>query len=446
MGRWAGGRVPFGRMGANGRQEAAAPLPDYSALDPCVHCGFCLPACPTYLVTGDEGHSPRGRIVLMRALERGEIAATDAALLEHLDACLGCRGCEPVCPSGVGYGRGLEAARQQLYEARGLSPMARVVLGVFRHGIIWRPLFAMARALRATGMPRLLAGKGRVRFGFGMLASTAEAKTTERAEKAETTERVESVSSPTSLSYPSSPTVALFRGCVMNALFNHVHHATRRTLEVNGYRVVEVPGQSCCGALHEHAGDMHGAQALAQTNIAALTGQADFIVVNSAGCGALLKDYGHLMGTEQAARLAAKVRDVSELLAERGPRPGAALDLEVVYDAPCHLQHAQRVQQAPLGMLSAIPGLRLRMLPDSDRCCGSAGIYSVLRPRMARAVLDSKIEGFAAADPRPDVVVTGNPGCLMQIGAGLKAARLPIDVAHPVELLDLSYNEAGYYG
>jgi glycolate oxidase iron-sulfur subunit len=421
---------------------------DYSALDPCVHCGFCLPACPTYLVTGDEGHSPRGRIVLMRALERGEIEPTDPALLEHLDACLGCRGCEPACPSGVGYGRGLEAARKQLYEARGLSPVARVVLGVFRHEIIWRPLFAMARAFRATGLPRLLAGKGRVRFGLGMLASSSEVMTAERAEK---TERVQlpssptSPTSPTSPSSPSSPTVALFRGCVMNALFNHVHHATRRTLEVNGYRVVEVPGQVCCGALHEHAGDVRAAQALAETNIAALAGQADLIVVNSAGCGALLKDYGHLLGSEQAALVAAQVRDVSELLAERGPRQGAALDLEVVYDAPCHLQHAQRVQRAPLGMLSAIPGLRLRVLPGSDRCCGSAGIYSVLRPRMARAVLDSKIESFAAADPRPHVVVTGNPGCLMQIGAGLKAARLPIDVAHPVELLDLSYDEAGFY-
>ena len=418
----------------------------YSALDPCVHCGFCLPACPTYLVTGDEGHSPRGRIVLMRALERGEMDADDPGLLEHLDACLGCRGCEPACPSGVGYGRGLEAARKQLYDARGLSPVARVVLGVFRHGVIWRPLFAMARALRATGLPRLLAGKGRMRFGLGMLASSSEVMTAERTEKTERLETAPSPPSPSSPASPSYPTVVLFRGCVMNALFNHVHHATKRTLEVNGYRVVEAPGQVCCGALHEHAGDVRGAQALAETNVAALAGEADFIVVNSAGCGALLKDYGHLLGSEEAALVAAKVRDVSELLAERGPRQGAALDLEVVYDAPCHLQHAQRVQQAPLGMLSAIPGLRLRVLPGSDRCCGSAGIYSVLRPRMARAVLDSKIESFAAADPRPHLVVTGNPGCLMQIGAGLKAARLPIDVAHPVELLDLSYDEAGYYG
>jgi glycolate oxidase iron-sulfur subunit len=393
-------------------------------------------------VTGDEGHSPRGRIVLMRALERGEMDPNDPALLEHLDACLGCRGCEPACPSGVGYGRGLEAARHQLFEAHGISPLARLTLGVFRHGLVWRPMLALARMFRGTGLPRLLAGSGRFRFGMGMLASTAEVKT----HSPSSPPSESSPSLPSFPSFPSSPSVLLFRGCVMNGLFNHVHKATRRTLEVNGYRVVEAGGQVCCGALHEHAGDLEGARELAATNVAALADQADFIGVNSAGCGALLKDYGRLMGTDQAARVAAKVRDVSELLAERGPRPGATIDLDVVYDAPCHLQHAQGVHQAPLGLLGAIPGLRLRILPGSDRCCGSAGIYSVLRPRMARAVLAGKIESYAAATPRPQVVVTGNPGCLMQIGAGLRAARLPIEVAHPVELLDLSYDEAGYYG
>jgi glycolate oxidase iron-sulfur subunit len=421
---------------------------DFSALDPCVHCGFCLPACPTYLVTGDEGHSPRGRIVLMRALERGEIDANDPALIEHLDACLGCRGCEPACPSGVGYGRGLEAAREILYAEGGLSPLARTVLGVFRYQGLWRPLFTLARALRATRLPSLIAGKGRLRFGMAMLASSAETKEreewTERTERTEKTER-SAPTFPSSPSSPSSPTVALFRGCVMDTLFGHVHEATKRTLEANGYRVLEVPGQVCCGALHEHAGDRDGARALALANVEALAGRADFVAVNSAGCGALLKDYGHLLGTGPAATLGSTVRDVSELLAERGPRAGAPLDLEVAYDAPCHLQHAQRVQEAPLALLRAIPGLRLRLLPGSDRCCGSAGIYSVLRPQMARAVLDHKIAGLEAAQPRPTLVVTGNPGCLMQIGAGLRAAHLPIGVAHPVELLDLSYAEAGYY-
>jgi glycolate oxidase iron-sulfur subunit len=231
----------------------------------------------------------------------------------------------------------------------------------------------------------------------------------------------------------------------MDTLFRHVHEATRRTLEANGYHVVEVAGQACCGALHEHAGDRQGATALALQNLAAFSGDTDYIVVNSAGCGALLKDCGHLLGGSAAEALGAKVRDVTELLAAAGPRHGAPLDLEVAYDAPCHLQHARRVHDAPLAVLHAIPGLRLRVLPGSDQCCGSAGIYSVLNPDMARAVLDRKIRSFADANPRPDVVTTGNPGCLMQIGAGLLAEGLPIEVAHPVEILDWSYASAGLH-
>lgn len=231
----------------------------------------------------------------------------------------------------------------------------------------------------------------------------------------------------------------------MDALFSHVHGATRRTLEANGYRVIDAGGQVCCGALHAHAGDRAGAQALAGRNLAGFAGQADFVVSNSAGCGALLKDYGHLVGTGAAMEFSARVRDVTELLAERGPRPGGALDLDVVYDAPCHLQHAQRVHEAPLAVLRAIPGLRLRQLPGSDRCCGSAGIFSLLQPAMSRAVLEAKIESFAQAVPRPAIVATGNPGCLMQIGGGLRAAGLPIRVAHPVELLDWSYAVGGLY-
>jgi glycolate oxidase iron-sulfur subunit len=431
-------------------------MASYSALDPCVHCGFCLPACPTYLATGDEGHSPRGRIVLMRSLERAEISAHDPALLEHLDGCLGCRGCEPVCPSGVGYGQGLEAAREQIFQARGLPLTARAVLGVFRYRLLWRPLFALARLLRATRLPHLLSGKSRLGFGMGMLAASEQRGGGTAGQDGQSTREASSFMDrrpgPAAPSLDSSgqaplprPTVALFRGCVMDALFSHVHAATERTLAVNGYRVVDLAGQVCCGALHEHAGDAGAARALAAANLEALAEGADFIVVNSAGCGALLKDYGRLLNSAAARSMAAKIRDVSELLAERGPRSGAALDLEVAYDAPCHLQHAQRVHQAPLALLSAVPSLRLHLLPGSDRCCGSAGIYSVLQPRMARAVLDSKIGNFAAAQPRPDLIVTGNPGCLMQIGAGLRAAGLPIGVAHPVELLDLSYEKAGFY-
>ena len=406
-------------------------------LAPCVHCGFCLPACPTYIATADEADSPRGRIVLMRALERGEIGPDDDALVQHLDACLGCRGCEPVCPSGVAYGRGLEQARERLFRVRGLPALARVVLGVFRREALWRPIFTAGRALRALGIARLLAGRGRVGFNLAMLAATAPRKATGA--------KPRSAPLPERSDGPARPTVALFRGCVMDTLFRHVHDATRRTLEANGYRVVEVEGQTCCGALHEHAGDRPHAEELARRNVAALAETADHIVVNSAGCGALLKDYGHLLGTEAAARLGARVRDVSELLAAAGPRPGGVLDLDVAYDAPCHLQHAQRVHDAPLAVLRAVPGLRLRLLPGSDRCCGSAGIYAVLKPEMARAVLSDKIETIAAATPRPALLTTGNPGCLMQIGAGLLAAGLNIPVAHPVEILDWSYAAGGVY-
>jgi glycolate oxidase iron-sulfur subunit len=409
-----------------------APSP-FASLDPCVHCGFCLPACPTYLATGDEADSPRGRIVLMRALERGEVGPSDAALLEHLDACLGCRGCEPVCPSGVGYGRGLEAARELLVRERGLAPPVRAVLGVFQRRWLWWTIFGGARVLRDLGIAERLAGGSRAGFGMAMVAATKP------------------VGGPgpagprRALAQTAGPTVALFRGCVMDALFDHVHAATRRTLEANGYRVVEVQGQVCCGALHEHAGDRAGAQSLAEKNLAAFAQSADFIVLDSAGCGALLKDYGHLTGTVPAAEFSARVRDVTELLAERGPRAGGVLSLEVAYDAPCHLQHAQRVQEAPLAVFRAIPGIRLRLLPGSDRCCGSAGIYSLLQPAMSRAVLEAKIRAVAEATPRPAIVATGNPGCLMQIGGGLRAAGLPIRVAHPVELLDWSYAAGGVY-
>jgi glycolate oxidase iron-sulfur subunit len=224
----------------------------------------------------------------------------------------------------------------------------------------------------------------------------------------------------------------------MDVLFQRVHQATRRTLAANGYRVIEVEGQSCCGALHDHAGDRETGHELLTRNAARFAGKADYLVVNSAGCGAHLRE-----GLNQSG--SPLVRDVSELLAAAGPRRGAPLCLQVAYDAPCHLEHAQGVREPPLQMLAAIPELSVRRLPGSDRCCGSAGIYSLLHQDMSRAVLDQKIEEIAQATPRPDVLVTGNPGCLMQIGAGLRAARLPVRVAHPVELLDLSYRKAGFY-
>ena len=230
----------------------------------------------------------------------------------------------------------------------------------------------------------------------------------------------------------------------MDTLFRHVHAATRRTLEANGYRVIEVAGQSCCGALHDHAGERATARAMLARNAAAFAGKADYVVVNSAGCGALLRDAAHFDGAA-GEELGRKVRDVTELLASAGPRPGAPLPLDVAYDPPCHLEHAQGVRQPPLAVLDAIPELRVQRLPGAERCCGSAGIYSLLHPAMSRDVLADKLAVLAAASPRPAVVATGNPGCVMQIGAGLRAMQLDIGVVHPVELLDASYERAGFY-
>jgi glycolate oxidase iron-sulfur subunit len=414
----------------------AEPVPNFTALDPCVHCGLCLPACPTYTATGDESDSPRGRIVLMRALERGEIPADDEGLRTHLDRCLGCRGCEPACPSGVGYGRGLQAAREILTRKNGIPARTRAVLAMFGNRALWRTAFGGARVLRGLGFADSLGSL------MGMVAATRPGIPVARHP------------SPPSLRSGQAPPirpspvarVVMFRGCIMDVLFRHVHDATRRTLEANGFQVVEAAGQQCCGAPHEHAGDTPSARRLGARNVAALADSADFIAVNSAGCGAMLRDYNHLLGDSASERFALKVRDVSELLTEAGPLSGAPVAKDVAYDAPCHLQHAQKVHAQPLALLRSIPELQLRLLPGHDRCCGGAGAYSMLQPEMSAAVLADKVASIRDATPRPDFIATGNPGCIMQIGAGLRAAGLEIPVVHPVELLDLSYATAGLYG
>jgi glycolate oxidase iron-sulfur subunit len=229
----------------------------------------------------------------------------------------------------------------------------------------------------------------------------------------------------------------------MDGLFSHVHDATIRVLAANGYEVHEVSGQVCCGALHAHAGLVDEAQALGRANVSTFRSD-ELIVTNSAGCGAMLKGYAHLLGDdERAGRFAARVRDVTELLADRGPVAGAPLDVRVAYDPPCHLLHAQRIVDPPQRLFAAIPVLRLVATPDAALCCGGAGSYTVLQPEMSRSVLDPKLESLRRAAPQ--VVATGNPGCLMQLGAGLKAAGIAARVRHPVELLDDSYRAAGFY-
>jgi glycolate oxidase iron-sulfur subunit len=402
----------------------------------CVHCGFCLQACPTYLALGDENDSPRGRIFLMRALTEGDLALDDPSVHTHIDRCLGCRACETACPSGVPYGALLEATRATLAQVVKPPLRARLILALFARRGLMRAVVAAARALRATGIPRLFARlPGDLGFAFAMLASSASPLSRARYRSRGTGAR---------------GSVSLLRGCVMEGLFAAANRATERTLVANDYTMVPAPNQHCCGALHAHAGDLEGARTLARRNIAAFEAAgAELVVTNAAGCGALLKEYGHLLADDdawsaRAAAFSARARDVSELLAAAGPRVGAPISYRVTYDAPCHLQHAQRVHSEPLVVLDAIPGLERVALVDSDQCCGSAGIYNLLEPALSAAVLAPKIAHIEVTGAT--LVVTGNPGCLMQIGAALCRAGVPARTVHPVELLDASYAAAARSG
>ncbi|MGQ0537863.1 MAG: (Fe-S)-binding protein [Gemmatimonadaceae bacterium] len=413
------------------------PLAEHAAgLDACVHCGFCLQSCPTYLAAGDENDSPRGRLVLMRALLEGDLSLAEPALNTHIDRCLGCRGCESACPSGVPYGELLEATRATLGAARPMQFVARLVLAVFARRRLLRAALALARAVRALGIAHLAARlPGRLGFTAAMLAASKAALPARR-----------DGARPYPTASRERATVASLSGCVMQGLFTATNRATDRVLAANGYRIVAVPNQQCCGALHAHAGDLHGARRLARHNIAAFELRSpDFIAVNAAGCGAMLKEYGRLLAGdtewhERACRIAERTRDVTELLAAAGPARAGPLSLRVAYDPPCHLLHAQRISEQPLAALGAVPGLRLVPHAEAEQCCGAAGIYNLLEPELSARVLDAKLDRLAAADI--DVVATGNPGCLMQIGAGLLRRRSRVKVAHPVDLLDAAYAAA----
>lgn len=439
-------------MSAPVRPLRGSPLDrERSGLDACVHCGFCLPACPTYLALDDENDSPRGRLVLMGGLLDGRLAPDDPDVQRHLDQCLGCRGCETACPSGVPYGRLLEATRATLAERRALPWPARLVLWVFARRWALRPALALGRAMRASGLARRLARVLPPRFAmpFAMLAATERPRSvTEPGDSA----------GPTSADADTRGVAVLLTGCVMEGLLAPTNRATERVLARHGWQSASADGQGCCGALHAHAGDAEGARALARANIAAFEASGgDVYVMNSAGCGAMCREYAHLLADDpawaaRAAAFSARVRDVHELLAEAGPHRagGAAADgtsdagpaTRVAWDAPCHLQHGQRIVAPPLAVLAAIPDIALVPLADSDQCCGSAGIFSLVQPDVSTRVLAPKLARIAESGA--DVVATANPGCLMQIGGGLLLAGSAVVARHPVELLAAAYaREAG---
>jgi glycolate oxidase iron-sulfur subunit len=410
------------------------------SLAQCVHCGFCLPACPTYNVLGNEADSPRGRLVLMDALDSGRIEPS-APVLAHLDACLLCRACESACPSGVAYGSQLQRIRAT-HRNSTARPWSERILERLALWAVTLPSWvhdlgaAVARALSGTGFVQDLAGRpGRIGTAARLMRSADWSSTP--------------LPSVTPAVARSSGTrtlrVGLLEGCVGRVLFSKVNAATVRLLTVSGCEVVVPDRQRCCGALHAHAGDLDGARALARTNIAAFerAGALEAVVVNAAGCGSTLAEYGELLAddpawAERAHAFSASVKDALELLDERGlpgkPATPGTQTRRVAYHDACHLAHARGVREAPRRLLSALPGIELVPLQDADRCCGSAGIYNLLHPHTADAILDEKLGRLAASGA--DVAAAANPGCLLHLAAGIERSGACLELVHPIELLD----------
>lgn len=407
----------------------------------CIHCGLCLAVCPTYLQLGNEADSPRGRIYLMDALKEGRVEPSSGNLHKHMLLCLECRACETACPSGVRFSIMMNAARAAILERRRFSTIERAVRRfVFDRAmssrVVLRLGFAALRIYQLRGLQRLVRGSGILKL-FPATLATMESLLPVIPNRA-------SYSLPVRASGYGRLSVAFFEGCIMPELFGPTHEATIRVLERNGVAICLPRRQTCCGALHVHEGEMGKALDLARKNIDAFEDDgADFIVTNAAGCGAMLKEYGQLLKDDpvyagRAAAFSHRVKDISEFLdmLEIGGEMGR-LELKVTYDDPCHLLHAQGIRSAPRNLLRRIPGIEFVEMRDSDRCCGSAGIYNIMQPGLANRILAEKIANIERTGA--SVVATGNPGCLLQIEAGLRARKLAIRVVHPVELLDEAY-------
>lgn len=407
-------------------------------LTQCVHCGFCLQECPTYLELGMETDSPRGRIHLIRSLAEGRVEAAPA-LTKHLDLCLQCRACETACPSGVPFGRIMESGRAMLVQ-QGKVPFGwrlRVFMlrQLFPHQRRLRVLFALLRLYQRSGLQWLVRATRVLRLLPGGLADAESLlpRVPSRSFGLDATEVSGGVRR-----------VALLTGCVMPLLYPRTHEATVRVLARHGVHIVSAPEQRCCGALSLHAGDRRTARELARRNIDAfLAADVEAIVVNSAGCGSTLKEYAELLEPDEAyagkaRRFSSLVRDVTEFLAGLPfDPPKAPLPYRVTYQDSCHLVHAQEVRSAPRELLRAIPGVQLVELATPDRCCGSAGVYSFAQREMSLRLLDDKMDDVATTDAQ--VIATANPGCVMQLEAGLRRHKLPGRVVHVVELLDEAY-------
>lgn len=417
--------------------------PEFSKLlDQCVHCGLCLPACPTYAIFQTEMDGPRGRIQLMRAAADGRIEPT-GAFQEHIDLCLGCRACETACPSGVQYGLLLETARTAMVEAQPQSRSERLIR--------W---LALRQVMPHRSRLRLMARLLQIYQSLGL--STLVRKSRLLPKSMQTMEALLPPLSQHFFDY-SKPApalgekrgeVAFFIGCVQDAFLNGVNASTVRVLQHNGYEVHFPLSQTCCGAAALHMGEQAFTRDLARQNIDACASRDYVAIINNAGgCGATLKEYAHLLAddpayAEQARTFVAKLQDINEFLAAHLHNPPTGkVDKRVTYVDSCHLRHGQKVVKQPRQLLKAIPGLTLVELQSPEMCCGSAGVYNIVQAETANQVLDAKMADVAGT--QAEIVVTANTGCHMQMIYGVRKAGLQAEVVHLVELLDRSYQAGG---
>jgi glycolate oxidase iron-sulfur subunit len=411
--------------------------PDAALIGDCVHCGFCLPTCPTYVLWGEEMDSPRGRIYLMKEGLEGE-PMTDS-MVQHWDRCLGCMACVTACPSGVQYDKLIEATRAQVERRHERTAKDRalraLIFSVFPHPRRLRLLRGPLRAFQRTGLDRRLRQTGLLERLAPQLA--AMESLAPRLEKRE----------PLPERAPASGTrravVGLLTGCVQREFFPGVNAATVRVLQAEGCEVVIPGSQGCCGALSAHNGREAEAQKYARSVIDAFKAAGvERVVVNAAGCGSTMKEYADLLADDpeyrdRARDFAERVRDVSEILAELGPvAPRHPLDVSVAYHDACHLAHAQGIRREPRALLEQIPGLELREISEGELCCGSAGIYNILNPGPARELGDRKAANIVATGA--DLLVTANPGCLMQVASAIERSGHPMGMVHTIEVLDAS--------
>lgn len=397
----------------------------------CIHCGLCLSSCPTYLETGNENDSPRGRIYLMRALQSGQLSLQNS-VVRHLDLCLGCRACEAVCPSGVEYGALLETTREHVEKN-----FRRSFFQTFLRRIAIEKIFPFPTRFKLALRPARVLQK--LRLGRCLPSFVRDALALVPSESREA-----SLPDHTPAIGPSKGRVGFIRGCVMNVLFGDTNLASIHLAAGTGYDVVTPRSQGCCGALYSHGGNLEAARACARHNIAAFEKQdLEAIIINAAGCGSTLKEYGHLLQNdpgwaERARSFSAKVKDLTEWLApSTGKNPALSLSAgseKITYHDACHLAHAQRITRQPRDLITAIAGENFVQLPESDVCCGSAGSYNLTEPEMAARLQRRKVENILKTGAT--TVVTTNPGCILQIRAGLKqAGRDDIQVIHIADFL-----------